>query len=52
MKNFSLMEIYDNKEIKYPVKIAVMEYPSKQAEKIKIKIDKVLGRYSYKIVDG
>lgn len=45
-----LMEIYDNSRPKEPKMIAAMEYPSKEAEKIKNKIDKGGTQYTYKLV--
>jgi len=45
-----LMEIYDNSRPKEPKRIAAMEYPSKEAEKIKRKIDKGGTQYTYKLV--
>ena len=45
-----LMEIYDNSRPKEPKRIAVMEYPSKEAEKIKKKIDKGGTQYTYKLL--
>lgn len=44
------MEIYDNSRPKEPKMIAAMEYPSKEAEKIKNKIDNGGTQYTYKLV--
>lgn len=46
-----LMEIYDNSRPKEPKMIAAMKYPSKEAEKIKKKIDKGGTQYTYKFLD-
>jgi hypothetical protein len=45
-----LMEIYDNSHTKEPKRIGAMEYPSKEAEKVKKKIDKGGTKYSYKLL--
>jgi hypothetical protein len=45
-----LMEIYDNSHPKEPKRIGAMEYPSKEAEKIKNKINKGGTKYSYKLL--
>ena len=45
-----LMEIYDISFPKEPKRIACMEYPSKEAEKVKKKIDKGGTQYTYKLL--